>query len=291
MPFRSAGTRTSPHVGWEKLCHDASQLVLGKLSLRELACSAPTCREFREAYQSRLTEERGRRRSVAEETFGKERLASFATAFQGLISGTSHEGLRSEGENILVINESGQTNLLNKQEAREMPIGDGRIIHIRNISDVLQQASVLWGKLPGSGKIARITIYVVKRSSGIRFLVTVSRGAGAAAAGLMLSICTRSPADMPATWQSPCNETVIWLEGPWGVAGRKRARDLVGPLRPLAESFEIRADSSPLRPQRSSEGGVSGQVQPLGRLVIRRDLYGTAAWFQDMCEPDCNIDM
>jgi hypothetical protein len=274
-PFWPAGRRKAPPVEWERLCHDVRPLVLGNLSLRELARAAVTCREFRDAYQACLTEERGRLRSVAEGTFGKKRLAGFVTVFHGLISGTSHEGLISRAESLLVIGESGHPNLLTYRAARGMPVGDGRIIQIRKWCNTLPVSAVLWGQLPGSCEVARVSIHVGEWRSGVSLVARVSGGAGPAAVGLMLCICTENPADvcignlgdMPATWESPFNETFLAFEGLEGVAGRRKARDLVGPLRPLARSFASRAGSLNYH----SRCSAGEKPHPLGHLEVSCD--------------------
>jgi hypothetical protein len=282
MPFRSAerpkappvvrpaGRRKAPPVEWERLCLDVRPLVLGNLSLRQLARAAATCREFWEAYHSRLTEERGRLKLFAEETLGKKKLAGFVTALQGLLSGTSHDFLRFGGDNRLVIyaDANSPPNRLGAQQAGATWC---------NTSPV---PAVLYGRLPESRQAARISIQVGDWGSGVSFVAWVSGGAGPAAVGLMLSICTgnaadictgnpadmctANPGDMPATRGTHLSRTILTFEGLEGVVGRREARVMVGPLRPLSESFAFRADNLSFQSRFSS----GGQAYPVGHFEI-----------------------
>jgi hypothetical protein len=273
MPFRSAERRKASPVGWEKLCPDVRPLVLRNLSVREMACAAPTCREFWEAYQNRSMEEPGRLRLVAEETFGKKRLAGFVTACHGLMSTMSHEGLLPRAENMLVINDSGHSNILTMKEAREAPVGDGRIIHIQNWGRAFPLSAVLWGKLPGSGKVARILIQLHNWGSGLKITASISEEADPAAVGLMLSICSGNPADLATPWQSPLQGTVLLFEGSRSVVERREVEDLVRPLTALAASYELDDDSPVCYTHCSSAGSLTQGVQPLGHLQILHDMF------------------
>jgi hypothetical protein len=269
VPLSCPGRCEASSVGWEKLCDDVRPLVLGNLSLHELACAAGTCREFWRAYQSRLSVERVRLKSMAEETFGKERLEGFVKDFQRLMLKPCR-GLYPSLTTILAISESGQPHILTIEEAKEAPIGDGRVTHIRKRpNSPCQLFAVLWGKLPGSGKVARITLDVQDWGYGVGLIASVSRGAGLAAVGLILAIVTSNSGAVTRGWRSRLTTTVLKFRGSWGVVGSRKAEDIVGPLRPLATSFKSKHDGPLCHPHIPSGRRRSRSAHPLGDLQIR----------------------
>jgi hypothetical protein len=72
---------------WEPLCLDLRQLVLAKLSVRDLACAALTCREFREAYVCKVAQEQANLIAIGKEICGRRLFSSVVTAFQCAMGG------------------------------------------------------------------------------------------------------------------------------------------------------------------------------------------------------------
>jgi hypothetical protein len=71
----------------EALCFDVRQLVLNKLSLRDLARAARTCQEFQQAYVSRVVEERARLIALGKETYGDGMFCAVVRVFQRAMAG------------------------------------------------------------------------------------------------------------------------------------------------------------------------------------------------------------
>jgi hypothetical protein len=90
-----AGTPGASPASWETLCPDVRGVILSKLSLHELACAAQSSREFRQAYLSRMAEERDTLLSIGEQTFGKEVFSGFVGALRRILAGLEpHPGVQ-----------------------------------------------------------------------------------------------------------------------------------------------------------------------------------------------------
>jgi hypothetical protein len=105
---------------WEPLCVDARQLVLSKLSLRELARTARTCKEFRQASLTRAAEERAKLIALGKETYGQGVFSCMVRALQASLLGLDAcPGLAITGGPLAFINADGIVDILNQEEAAE----------------------------------------------------------------------------------------------------------------------------------------------------------------------------
>jgi hypothetical protein len=145
---------------WESLCPDVRPLILSKLSLRDLASAAPTCREFQRENRSRLAEEWARLIAVGEQTYGKTVFSAFVQAVRQLMaSKDALPGLSPTGCNILYVNAAGDTALLTCAEVyhREYAQGDVRrgSIELYHCPSPRMFAR-LWREIPGGRRVAGI---------------------------------------------------------------------------------------------------------------------------------------
>jgi hypothetical protein len=224
-------------------------MVLGKLALGDLARAAPMCRAFRQAFASRLADERVRRVSTAEETYGKEMFSGFVTAFNCYMEECeAYPGLRAPDEYSLVIKADGEAEYVSSEEVAQRIAGDGPVIHMCKTSH-LELYAELSRKVPGGSKVARIKIEVRMGTEYdeevIDLAVEVNREAAMAATGVILAICAGSPEANPSSWYCPLERitlTVNQEEGAvdlphdvWGAAEKEEAQDLVWPLRSLGK--------------------------------------------------------
>jgi hypothetical protein len=230
-----AGTLEVPPHSWETVCLDVKRLILGKLSLRELACAGCTCKEIRGELRSRLAEEYARLLAVGEDTYGKEMFQGFARAFQqSLRRWDYYKSSMPPSQQGLIITAYGNTKLVTDMEACRLRFAEDRLYRIKDHSYYSFHAQ-LWRQLPGDTKIADIDIEARRESEGktTHLNVLINQVAGEAAMGLLLAICT----EMAAGQHHPFTTTTLCLTGVWGPAGKGEAEELVGPLRLLAESF------------------------------------------------------
>lgn len=84
-----AGACEPSPARWEILCADVKLVILGKLTLRDLARSAPVCREFWTACRSRPAEERAALIAAAVEACGEGVFSAFVKAVQRAMLGLS----------------------------------------------------------------------------------------------------------------------------------------------------------------------------------------------------------
>ncbi len=208
--------------------------MLGNLTSRELACAASTSRDFQGAYRNWLTEEGARQVSVAEDTFGKERLSGLVRAFQRLMSDMkTYPGLLANRKNLLVINAAGEPELATNEQAKERRNAEGGIHSICKWSRTYLLHANLKCRVPASGRVAHLWMDLRRtREGNVHLVVTVNDAAHGAGVGLILAMCTGIPS---ASWRWPLFTTVLQFRGA-GALCKREAYDLAAPLRPLAES-------------------------------------------------------
>jgi hypothetical protein len=105
-------------------------VILSKLSLHELAHVAGTCREFRIECLVRVTDERNRLLSAADERFGEGMVSGFVSAFQNALhmgGGFTPRSLRQR-----IVTAAGQVEYLTPggPDMLERCATDGRVGHI-----------------------------------------------------------------------------------------------------------------------------------------------------------------
>ncbi len=260
-----AGRCDAPLFQWDALPDDLLRLVLDKLSLCDLTSLAPTCREFRDKFRGRCAEERARLISVGEEAFGKAMFCAFVTAFRDMMMGSEGDACMGlHPDNCLLITPAGKAQIRTKDEAMEgIHVTPGGLLRVHpewmgNLlyADLVQ---VIPGHLLWMQMRVRTTA-----TGDLGLTVVVNHAAAAAAVGVLLAICTGDPKAMPSCWRNPLNTVTL---STCGVA-KGEAEDLIGPLRPLAESFACSspADASFVTP---SEGIQIGASHPLGHLRLR----------------------
>jgi hypothetical protein len=270
----NAGTCEAPPLGWEALCPDVTAIILSSLSLRDLAFLAPTCREMRKEFRSRIPVERARLISDGEDFLGKEMFSGFVRTFQRCMRRSVYVPVLNgrPGEKCLIINKAGEDHVAPYTPISSRPESERCIIHRPWDPNQLLKAE-LKCKPPGSGAFAIMEITVRKVSKGqeVQVEVRLHKGTAVAQVALLLAIFSPRSGVTPAAprrfWGRPLNTLLLRFGGPWGVAGKADAEDLVGPLRSLAGSC-LCYDRPPwgLRP-----GRQRGPAPPFARLVVAWD--------------------
>jgi hypothetical protein len=215
----SAGQCEAPSRPWATYCCDVTGAILSKLSLHDLAHVAGTCREFRTKCLVRVTYERNRLLSAAEETFGTGMVSGFVSAFQNSL----HEegGYTPFPLGQTMVTAAGQVeHLPGGVDIRERCATDGHVGTIGGIGDSPMRGRIHQG-VPGSPWPACIFSVCSGRKyqGGMQICAGAYEAEGATAAmGLLLAICARNPEAMPASWQDPLSTAslgVHGLEGDW----------------------------------------------------------------------------
>jgi hypothetical protein len=250
------------------------ELILSKLSLRELAFTAPTCREFRAALPSRLAEEREALVSAGEETYGKEMFHGFVRAIQVCMrNADGYPGLLIGCNNCLVINATGACELVDETEAYRRRYADARANGIHRMCATQPVCAHLFRKFPGEGRHPAKFAYILVRvfrshNQQVHVQAAFNKVAAAAAMGLVLALCAGSHKTSPAWLGSQVDAVTLKFEGIWAIAQREEAEDLVGPLRSLAESFTCLKLLPPPHCLPSFEGRELREDCPLGHLRV-----------------------
>jgi hypothetical protein len=266
--FYGAGELEAPPKGWKTLCPDTGRVVLGKLSPRELALVAPTCRQFHGEFLVRAVEEQARLVSVAEATYGKERFSGLVRALQQfMLSWEPYPGLRYD-KNCLVINASGGIELVTKVEAFKRHAADGQLLRIRRSlggkkNYKYEVEADLWRNHPAGYTDAGIRIHLLKSRRGkkMRLKVIVDQGVPQEGLGFLVALCT----GLPTNQASPLVASTLAFYKVQR-AGKGQLEDWVGPLRRLAESFECYGYTSSV-PHPFGKGKVD-RAHPLGHLQL-----------------------
>ncbi len=228
--------------------------------MRELASAGQTCREMRQAFLTRLTEERARLVSVGEEFLGKEMFSSFVKAFQACMKSPLRPDWKS-----LVVDKAGKQHV---PAAQFFDTEWCRIDVIGSPTEALD--ATIRCKPPGSTVCAYIYMRVnrVDRKREGPLEVFMEKGTAAATVALLLAIFSpesgEAPETTPTFWGLPLNTLLLDFRRPWYVREKADAEDLVGPLRSLAQSFAF-DDPAPcsLRP-----GRRTGPARPFACLAV-----------------------
>ncbi len=252
------------------------ELILSKLSLRELASAGRTCREMRTEFLTRLAQERARLVSAGEEFLGKKMFSSYVTAFQDLMRSLDAFPALVEPENSrrLLIDGAGEHHIHTFDQP--MPEGPGDLFFSLTVSThhycpyVLQ--TQLWSPLRTSGGIdGGIDVRRVRNKQELMLVVSLCPHSAAATLGLLLAICGHNAEAGPALWQRPLNTIELNFHGSWGAEGKAQAEDLVGPLRSLGRTFKYYtpATSYGAYPGRKHDG-----VHAASKLVVMWSVTG-----------------
>jgi hypothetical protein len=229
----------------EPLCLDLRQLVLSKLSVRDLACAACACREFQAAYLRRVAEERATLIAVAKETYRHGMFRAIVAAFQQTSSELDIANFFKPG--ILMINAAGGLEHFTGEEANRAWYAGGPQTEVWKASPARNMgygtpslhASVVVD-LPGRGSFTSVQLSLYRhRETGPELKVMMSREAPTAAMGLLLGICAETPETPSLHFQRPVAVEVSIAGMPSSLAGIREVEDVVGPLGLLAESFVI----------------------------------------------------
>jgi hypothetical protein len=244
-------------------------IILSKLSLRELARAAPTCREMRQEFLTRLVAERARLVSAGEDMLGKEMFTGFVKAFQTCMRGIdAFPGLGRPERKVLIINKAGECHFAPYTQMLER---QGHYCLFQEFRMGSQYFDVRIKCTPlGSREFVGLRIHVrkVSKDQEVWFDVHTYQGTAAVAMALLLAIFFPAsgvtPEATPTFWGRPLNTLRLYFHGLRGAAGKAEAEDLVGPLRSLARSFTF-FDPHPryLRP-----GRKRGPAHPFARLVV-----------------------
>jgi hypothetical protein len=266
------GKREHPLHQWDDLCADVRPVILGKLSPREIASVAPTCREFRKAFLASMQAERARLISVGEQLYGDKMFTGFVDAFRRLLRRDfeAYPGFVPFGQNILLLNADGGADVVTWEEWVTIR-ATCFLSWIKRTSRPGGLTGGLWTDLPGSGDSVEIDVNVYptpEEAVQLSFqVITGGARAREAAMGFVLAICEGNPEDVPVARHGLFNRVTLDLGVLEGDTGKRLAEDLVGPLRFLAEYVSYNKPVCHVLPY--SKGGDTGPADPLGNLVVR----------------------
>ncbi len=220
-------------------------VILGKLSVRELALAARACREFQRELIARVTKERAARVLAAEATLGKDLFDGLVTAVQRIMCGlTPYPGGPHLKDFVdgLVISDAGEARVVTRPRSewwRAMgtytPYENYRVYAYRFNSAFPLDALV---RSEHGRTTDRVCLsFEVMPYGTVHVAVTFHSVAAVTATGLMLAICTGNPEATPAQWQNPLvRVTLIQLTDLCDNAGTGAARDEFEPRTSRAES-------------------------------------------------------
>jgi hypothetical protein len=251
---------------WETLCLDMTRLILGKLSFRDVARAAATCRELRRGFHDRSREEQQRLISIAEDIFGKDELQGFVRALNHLMSNEdAYRSLQSSKGKWLAIDAAGGSNLVTQGDMARMRKANGRLLNICKPSSGPLKADLIRNPSPGQDS-AHIQVFAYVLSSRVVHLVVrPNKKETTASIGLLLALCAENPEASPASWRFPLSTTTFRLKGCWGSDAVREVMESVRRLRSLAESFRCYKSLPRVMPPALGRGELhSGQ--PLGHL-------------------------
>jgi hypothetical protein len=237
-------------VASEPLYFDVRELVLRKLSVRDLARTACACREFHAAYLRRAAEERVALMAAGKDTYGHGIFGGLVRVFQKAMSGldpvcphvpaghTSVVMINAAGEPEAFLGLEAAISWFNAEgcrcglweEGHGGKEGQGAYSLRANI-DV---------DVPGQGMVNRIVLEMSRSpGSGVHLKARLSREAPGPAVGVLLAICTGLPETLSPCFRGAVTMVVKIDNLPRTLAGIREAEDVAGPLRLLAESFII----------------------------------------------------
>ncbi len=252
---------------WEALCPDVRGLILSKLSLRELAHAAPTCREMRKEFGTRSAAERVRLISAGEEFLGKEMFSGCVRAFQSCMQ-SSEASLTLPAPEHLFIDAEGELHIGSLNQVLLKRGGANFCLfrmsgacwsywwdshRMRELQET-QGSAVIW-----------IDVGRVRHGQEMQVEAHIPKHAAAATMGLLLAICGGHAEAVPTLWERPLNTVALNLRGDWGVGGMADAEDLVGPLRSLARCF---THYDHLTPWTVCTGEERGEHHVASRLAV-----------------------
>jgi hypothetical protein len=242
-----AGRRS---VGWEALFPELRPLILGRLSVPELARAARTCREFQSAYIGGVAEERARLIALGRQTYGEAMFNAIVRASQRALCGLDAFAgeLSRTGPYGVTMNAAGE--LESERHARGS-VEKPRCLVWKTDDD---PKDLLFAHVEGSQRriyrptsndfrtatVSRMYISVGKTlASGlVRLDVRIGKEAPAAAMGLLLAICTENPETLSPCFQRPVTAHLAILDS-YRPPSAREVEEVIGPLGPLPELFTI----------------------------------------------------
>ncbi len=223
------------------MCVDLRQLILSKLPRADLARPAGTCREFREAFRSRVAEERAALIALAKEAYGEARVNVTVTAIQRAMRGLepfpSITRKEAPGEYCVVISAAGEPRRATWEVQDKFWRTDGRLARFCTAFTLMVAVADQEGQGSRLGSPRwqhRVQIGVSRDvSNGVDVDVELWEDE-CASIGVLLAIFTEDPEAL-----LPCMPICVTLHlgldnSPEDAAGRKAAQELVEPLRMLA---------------------------------------------------------
>jgi hypothetical protein len=264
--------RGSSH--WAPLCADVRGLILSKLSLRDLARSGGTCRDFEEAYLARVAEERAKLVALGKEAYGEGMFCGIVRAVQRKMRGL--KPFPCKLSKLLMAGVRGRINAAGEaldgrtftEEAAEGPrstLWSSGYFWRAKVEILVPRVS---RAEHDDFKSVRVSEFKLRLSgcpkTGLYWRVWLGRKAPAPAVGLLLAICTENPETLMPCFQRPGRMKLHVKGTPWGRASLgKQAEEVIGPLGLLAELLRVRPPSHVLLTP------PGGKVQALPRGVLK----------------------
>ncbi len=251
VTWTGVGCAGRDRFDWGPLGPDLRWLVLGKLSVRELARASCTCREFQQAYLHRVAETRAKIIGLGKQMYGEGRFSGLVRVFQRGMRGLDPCPGIPIGEGFGRISAAGEPELLMRDA--EHVLGPSmdisiRIIHIggrpRNVINARARVNLPPNNV--ANIVSRMSFEVRKtRWGSLDWSVGIGKEAAAAAVGLLLAICTENPEMLTPCFNRPGTMRISICglsSGPLSLMKRE-AQEVIGPFGLLAELLTIHPPS------------------------------------------------
>jgi hypothetical protein len=232
-----AGTYEEAHKVWEALCPDARQAILSKLSLREVARTAPTSRDFQQACVSRAAEERAKLIALGKEAYGRAVFFSILKAVRRSLRGLSPfpELVWPDQGQVVIVDTAGNPKV--GRVSSMLKMGSAvveKCLYVGGCA-TFKLAEDVKGEKSGRGMaFTRLQLDVSRVGANTIELKASFHGEAAAATqGLLMFMCTETPEAMSLPSSVKLNLTILSLSP--GSLGKKAAEDVAALLMPLAE--------------------------------------------------------
>jgi hypothetical protein len=255
------GRCDAPPFDWETLCGDLKQLVVAKLSLRDLACAACSCRHFRAAYLDRAAEERANLIALVKGA-GKPVFSAFTTRLREAMSGSpSIPNLRylddTKPYQTGPIHSMLVTNVGEPQYAATQPdsaewdsINEPHAMFCHTLGEhAFFNAWLYLQSLGADDAQLASSLWYMARCGETTMKLEIRMGIQQAAYVVAFVLAACHEIKQAARPPSRCPLTVHFLvtQGSIGRAGLREAEDLVAPLRHLCESVSIHRQYARIR--------------------------------------------
>lgn len=238
----------SPPVAWDALCEDVRGIVLTKLTLRDLARAAGTCREFYAACLTRTAQERDILTAAGNNAFGKPLMSAMVAALTFSVLGLNRLALICDTAgrvldrfaDFFIISNAGEVNVATAERLRTVWSGsyEGCYCLLKTPSNTPSITAFL--RRRPIGIYLNLDFGRWKQEDHLVVRVLVDREMVEAALALLIAIFRGSSQGVLTPYASPPVVEFTIEDPPGGPPGLQDAKDLAAPLMPLVQSMRFR---------------------------------------------------